>query len=90
MDETEVRATMAIMLTRKKLVLVQTENERLIASVLYGDAEANIAQKLSLLDRACALFSEHDAALFIDRLEDEFGIVYKSHELGVAPRKMAQ
>lgn len=79
-EETMVRATMAVMLTRKKLILVQTETERLIASVLYGDAEANIAQKLSLLDRACALFSEHDAALFIDRLEDEFGIVYAKEQ----------
>lgn len=75
-DGQEARASMALMITRGQLLFMEAEGERLIAAESYGGAELHIAQKLSLLDRSCALFSSRDAALFIERLEDEFGIRY--------------
>ncbi len=72
----EALASMAVLLTRKKLYLLEKGGTRYIASATYGAAEQNIAEKLALLDRSCSLFGERDAMLFIERLEDEFGITY--------------
>ncbi len=72
----EVMASMALLITRKKLFLLEKDSVRYIASAAYGSAEKNIAEKLSLLDRSCSLFGERDAMLFIERLEDEFGLTY--------------
>ena len=75
-DREELMASMALMITRKKLTVTEVGEEKYISSDTYGSAERNIADKLLLLDRACCLFGERDAVLFIERLEEEFGITY--------------
>lgn len=72
----EACASFALMLTRGKLTPLQSGDKRLIALPRYADAERLIADKLSLLDRSCPLFGENEAILFIERLEEEFGIHY--------------
>ncbi len=72
----EIMASMALLITRKKLLLSEVNGARYISSATYGSAERNIAEKLTLLDRSCSLFGERDAMLFIERLEEEFGITY--------------
>ena len=75
-EREEIMASMALMITRKKLIVTKVGEEKYISSDTYGSAERNIADKLLLLDRACCLFGERDAVLFIERLEEEFGITY--------------
>jgi len=76
-EENEAKASYALMLSRGRLLSVIDEDGcRLVSTETYGGAEHLIAEKLKLLDKTCALFSDRDCSLFIERLEDEFGIRY--------------
>ena len=74
--EEEAREALREALTAGVLSSVTVKDTRFIALPVYAEAEKEIAHRLSILDRYCALFSERDAGLFIARLEEEQGIVY--------------
>ena len=74
--EDEVRGALGAMLAAGALVALGIEDSTFIALSVYATAEKIIADKLAVLDRSCALFSERDRALCIARIEEEQGIIY--------------
>lgn len=74
--EEEARDALRGALKNGVLSSVTVKDTHFIALPVYAEAEKTVADRLSLLDRYCALFSERDASLFITRLEEEQGIVY--------------
>ncbi|MBO7170444.1 MAG: AAA family ATPase, partial [Clostridia bacterium] len=58
------------------LSTVRVMDAHFVALPVYATDEKTVAERLTLLDRFCALFSDRDCALFIKRLEEEQGIIY--------------
>ncbi len=75
-SEEEARAALDAAMAVGALTAVTVDDAAFVALPVYASDEKLIADRLSVLDRSCALFSERDRALFIKRIEEEQGIVY--------------
>ena len=75
-SEEEATSALRAAVTTGALSVMTVEGVPFVALSVYAADEKAIADRLSALDRSCALFSERDRALFIKRIEEEQGIVY--------------